>query len=186
MKTKIIIPFLVLMFAASAVFAQRGLEHKRFSRHHGQMFGIEMLADELKLTEQQLSQIKEQRFAREKNAIQTRSKIQLAELELRNLMQGDNPDENQGKGKIEEIGKLKTELRLNRVQGRLAVQKILTPEQKETLKTIQKERLQNRRGEDRPFPRQRMFQHLQGNNGDFGPDDFDFELEGEFSEDLEL
>jgi Spy/CpxP family protein refolding chaperone len=185
MKTKIIIPLLVFMFAAAAS-AQRGPEHRGFARHHSAMFGIEMLAEELKLTEQQLAQIKEQRFAREKNAIQTRSKIQLAELELRNLLQADNVDENQVKSKVEEIGKLKTELRLNRVQGRLAVQKILTPEQKETLKTIHKERLQNRRGEDRPFPRQKMFRQFQGDNRDFDPEDFDFELEGEFSGGTEL
>lgn len=186
MKTKIIIPFLVLMFAAPAVFAQRGLEHRRFGRQHGQMFGIEMLADELKLTEQQLAQIKEMRFARQKSAIQTRSKIQLAELDLRNLLQAENPDENQVKSKVEEIGKLKTELRLNRVQGRLEVQKVLTAEQKETLKTIHKQRLQNRQNGDRPFPRQRMFQHFQGNNGGFDGDEFEFEMEGDASDGMEL
>lgn len=189
MKAKLLMPVVIIMLGVTALIAGEGREQKRFHRQHGGpgMFGIEMLADELKLTEQQLTQITEQRFARQKDAIQVRSKVQVAELELRNLMQAANPDENQVKGKVEEIGKLKTELRLNRVQGRLAFQKVLTAEQKETLKTLHKQRLQNRReGAERPSLHQRMFRRFQGNNDDFGADDLEFETDEEFGDGMEL
>ena len=185
MKTKITALLLAVMLASVAVAAQEGPQHRRLNRFH-HMFGIEMLADELKLTEQQLGQIKEQRFAIEKTAIQTRSKIQLAELELRNLLDAEKVDENLVKTKIEEIGKLRTERRITRVQGRLHLEKVLTPEQKVQLKAIHKERMQKRQQGGQQFRRERMFRHFQGNNGDFGPQDFDFELDEPLGDGMEL
>lgn len=186
MKTKIASLLLALMLSATAVFAQGGPDHRRFNRsHHG--LGIEMLADELKLTEQQLAQIKEQRFAHQKSAIQTRSKVQLAELELRNLL--EKVDEDLAKTKIEEIGKLRTEMRFARVQGKLNVEKVLTPEQKAQLKAIHKERMQKHhqgQQDGQQFPRERMFRHFQGNNGNFGNEDFDVEFDEPFDEGMEL
>jgi Spy/CpxP family protein refolding chaperone len=186
MKTKITSLLLVLMLAATAFAAQQGRGPKHFNRHQPHMFGIEMLADELKLTEQQLAQIKEQRFAHEKSAIQTRSKIQLAELELRNLLDAAKVDESLVKSKIEEIGKLRTEMRFARVQAKLNVEKMLTPEQKTQLKTIHKERMQKRQQDGQPFLRERMFRHFQGNNGDVGPEEFESELDQPFGDGMEL
>ncbi|MFQ6114044.1 MAG: Spy/CpxP family protein refolding chaperone, partial [bacterium] len=121
-----IISVLVLLLATITVMTSEVLSQRRFKPHKRPGLILEMLADELELTEEQLTEIKEQRVATEKSSIELRSNIQIAELELRELLRQDNPDENQIISKIEEIGKLKTELRLTRVQGRLAIKKVLT------------------------------------------------------------
>lgn len=139
MKTNKIIAISVLLVLLSLAMAAAQPSKRQFKRHRPVVMGIESFAEELGLSDEQLSKIQEQKFESKKNAIDQRSKVQIAELELRKLMKDKAADETKIKNKIREIGALKTELRLNRVEGRLAVRKELTDEQFETLQSLKKD-----------------------------------------------
>ncbi len=133
------------------------------------MLKIEAFTDELGLSEEQLTKILEQQFAARKSAINTVSKIQVAELELRKLMQDKAADETKVKSIIKEIGEFKTELRLNRVEGSLAVHKVLTDEQFTKLESLKKDHFKNRmhRG-PRQFHHQGHHRNFRGHRGGLG------------------
>ncbi|NIR47451.1 Spy/CpxP family protein refolding chaperone [candidate division KSB1 bacterium] len=186
MKTRKLTSVLILLLIATVIVTSEALAQPFFNRHHSRILKLEMLADELELTEDQRAQIKEQRFATQTSAIETRSKIQIAELELQKLMHEENVDENKVKSKVQEIGKLKTELRWNRVHGRLSMQEILTPEQKEKLKSVLPEHLQERQDRGRSFRHLRRFRHFRDGDGDFGPGRFNVQPEEPFDEEMDF
>jgi Spy/CpxP family protein refolding chaperone len=132
-------------------------------------FHLDRLAEELKLSEQQVDKLKDQRFALQKNAIDTRARIQTLELELRQLMDEKTVDENQVIDKITKIGELRTVLRVARVKARLETKKVLTDEQLEKLQTLRKEKQQQIR-ENRRGPNQRFRQERPGGRGSGGRD----------------
>ncbi len=138
----------------------------RFKRHRGPLAGVELFAEELQLSQEQREAIKSQRFAVEKQAVELRSKIQLGELELRQMLTSDGADENRIIGKIKEIGELKTNMRIARVQNELAIKKILTHEQLQKLETMKREHLKKRL-EGRWPMRQFERQELKGYQDDF-------------------
>ncbi len=127
-------------FLISTAFAGNQAISRRPHKRPPTLFSqIELFSDQLGLTEEQQVKIKEQKFNTDKEAIQLRSKIQIAELELRNLLQSDDPDEEEIKNKIEEIGKLKTELRFILVKRELEIRNTLTSEQMEKLQSLTRE-----------------------------------------------
>jgi len=186
MKTNKIIAISILLVLLSLAMAVAQPSKRHFKRHRGAMMGIESFAEELGLSDEQISKIQEQIFERKKNAIDQRSKVQIAELELRKLMKAKTADETKIKNKIKEIGALKTELRLNRVEGRLAVRKELTAEQFERLQSLRKElgnKFFGRKG--RQFRQQGGRKNFRGNRGGFGFGEFSpesFENNGEVTE----
>lgn len=122
---------------------------------------IEHLADELGLTEDQLTSIKKERFKTAKESIELRSKIQIAQLELGKIIQSENPDEKAIKQKIEEMSGLRSNLKFTQIQSRLKMRNILTPEQLEKLKGLRKERFNkpkpiHRRILRETYPRQKF------------------------------
>lgn len=186
MKTLKIMMLSVLLVILTTAFANA---QPRFKQHHHRAgLGIEKLEEELALTEEQLTTLKKQRFESQKNAIEMRSRIQVAELELRNLMKGGN--EADIKNKVKEIGNLKTDLRLNRVETRLAMKKVLTEEQLEELQSLRKQHLkkrmnyrgQNQMGPHRRHPRQ--FRNFRGHQPGFGLEEFDMESSEVYDEEV--
>lgn len=143
---------------------------------------IERFSDELGLTEEQLTTIKEKQFQTKKEAIELRSKIQIARLELRNFLQSENPDENTIKQKVDKIGELRSNLMFTKAQSRLELKKTLTPEQLEKLKKLKRERLNQRMPRGRQFRRNAPGQEFDGDHGGIDlQDSFPelHELEGE-------
>lgn len=179
MKTKTLFAALIALFLFGSAISSQALAQKRCGRHHGgPMFNLEMLAEELELTEEQQAQLEEQKFAARKSAIETRSKLKLQRLELHKLMRADTPDESKIKSTVEEMGELKTELQLNRVQTKLNMHKILTPEQREKMQSLKREFRRHRGPEFRQHRRGHgPFRNFQGNLDDFGDDEFDLEAE---------
>jgi Spy/CpxP family protein refolding chaperone len=135
--------------------------------------GIERFSEELNLTSEQLSKIKSVWFDLHKRAIEVRAKIQLAELELRELMDADTPNESQVKGKIEVIGKLRTDLRLARVEGMMSIHQVLSAEQKAKLKELRQENRAERREERPRMQRRQGLQGFRGFNNNFEFDDME-------------
>jgi Spy/CpxP family protein refolding chaperone len=144
MKTVKVIFWVCIFFIFTALNNANANPQRQHKRPPKPYLELELFSEELGLTEEQQSAIKEQQFQTEKEVIELRSKIEVAELELKNLLREDNPDEAEIKNKIEEIGQLKSELRWVKVQAKLGLRDLLTSEQYEKLKTLKKEQMKKR------------------------------------------
>jgi Spy/CpxP family protein refolding chaperone len=101
--------------------------------------------EELGLTDQQKEQIRQARLDTRKKNIDVEAKQKLARIELHELMGADTPDQSKINAKISELR--------NRIESHLAVQKVLTPEQRKKAKEL------------RPLMHERFrggFRHFQG------------------------
>jgi Spy/CpxP family protein refolding chaperone len=110
------------------------------------------IVEELKLTEEQEAQWKELQFALQKQQTTARAKVDVARIELRELMSADKLDRAAIEKKTKEISDLQYQLKLAHIDHMFAVLKILTPEQQAEFK----EHLAS----PRPFMRDRMRQMM--------------------------
>ncbi|MFQ6091567.1 MAG: Spy/CpxP family protein refolding chaperone [bacterium] len=96
--------------------------------------GILAKAEALDLKPDQVERIQAMRLDLAKTTLQIRSELELKRLELRELMLADKPDRRGIEAKIDEIEPLRTELQKKRIEHRLALREVLTPEQRAKLK----------------------------------------------------
>lgn len=94
----------------------------------------QQLMDELKLTDAQQEQFKKISFDVQKKQIELRSKLATARLELRRLMDADASDKTAIEKKFNEIAATQTAMKMNRYNGWLEKNKVLTPEQQKIWK----------------------------------------------------
>lgn len=95
--------------------------------------GIMARAEALDLKPEQVTKIKAMRLELAKATLQLRNELQLKQLELRQMMLADKPDQGLIGAKIDEVAPLRTELQKKRIEYLLAIRGILTPEQKSKL-----------------------------------------------------
>lgn len=88
------------------------------------------IAEELELTDAQKEQFQKIRLQAHKQRIEQRAKMQLARLELRELVQAANPDQKLIDAKITDISKLQETILRHRIATHMEMQKVLTPEQR--------------------------------------------------------
>lgn len=89
--------------------------------------------EELGLSDAQKTQIRQALLDTRKKNIDVEAKLKLAGIELHELMRVDAPDQAKINAKISEVSKLRETLMRNGIETKLAVQKILTPEQRKKL-----------------------------------------------------
>lgn len=139
----------MILFAAS-VFAQpqrmmmrgKGLMKRSPARI---LFILKAKQKELKITDSQLEKIKNLVFSLEEKMIEMRSSSSLQGLELRKLLQDkENLDYEKIKAALSEASKIRQDIFIERLKLRDEIQNILTPEQREALKAMRKERLRDR------------------------------------------
>ncbi len=128
--------------------AQRGPRNSKM--RPDVLFLLERHSDEIGLTEEQESEIKAVHFDSQKEVIGLKAELEIAELELRQLMDEDEPDEAEVYRKIDGMGTLKTEIHKKRIANKLAVKSILSEEQEEKLKKIRHQKMKERREDVRP------------------------------------
>jgi Spy/CpxP family protein refolding chaperone len=104
------------------------------------------MKERLGLTEAQVSQIEKLRTDERRAAIQRRADTQLARLELEQLMKADPVDEKAIATRVKQLTDLHGAALRARVDGRLALKRILTPEQHEKLRQLRAERPRLPRG----------------------------------------
>lgn len=104
------------------------------------------MVEKLKLTDDQKKQFDKLTSDLEKIQISVRSKIQTANVELRELVKEDSPDRARIEAKQAEINKLEGELKQNRTGFWFDVNKILTPEQQKDWKRALKMYMSERPG----------------------------------------
>lgn len=97
------------------------------------------MAEKLDLSEEQIAEIKGIFLAHKKDMIRKKADRDIAELELSELTQQDNPDLNAVEDKIRDIANLGAGIRFSQIKIWTDARSILTEEQKAVLKKTMKE-----------------------------------------------
>ena len=95
--------------------------------------GMRMM-ESLKLTEAQKGQMEKLRTELEKKQVTIHGKIAVLRVEMKELVQADNPDRNAIEKKMREVSDLQYQLKVNGLDHQFAVKGILTPEQQKIWK----------------------------------------------------
>jgi len=134
--------------------------------------------EELGLSDAQKSQIHQVMLDTRKKNIDVEARLKLAGIELHELMNAEAPDQARINVKISEVSKLRETLMRNGIETKLAVQKILTPEQRKKMQDSRPFMFGRGRHGARPFGGPGMM-----HRGGFGPHDDDIDAP-EFEEEL--
>lgn len=105
------------------------------------IFRNKRMAEELKLTDKQIESIEQLVRNTEKETIKLRAEMELKEIDLRDVLDEDAPDEAAAISLIKGIMALKTEHRVLKVKEMIKIKKTLTPDQIDKFHEIQHERL---------------------------------------------
>lgn len=89
---------------------------------------------ELNLTEQQTTKLRDLQVQQQKSALEQRARMQVKQLELRELLRSESPDRAAAERVINELGDLQKSRMKAQLDQRLAFQQVLTPEQRQKLR----------------------------------------------------
>ncbi len=128
-----------------AVVAMLALVSTSFAEFHA-LWKNKKLVKELKLSDKQIDKIKDMTIKTEKKMIQIRAETELAEIDLREIMDADNPDEDKAIAFVKQIMELQTEKRILRIKEMISMKKILSAEQLEKLEKIRTEHHMKKKG----------------------------------------
>lgn len=99
-----------------------------------QLWGNPKVVEKLGLSDEQVQRLQETAIEHQKQAIQRNSQVKVLELELRQLWKADTPDEAKILAKVKELAKVRQEQMVARTEHRLAMHKVLTPEQRQQVR----------------------------------------------------
>jgi Spy/CpxP family protein refolding chaperone len=105
-----------------------------------------MMAQELNLTPEQQEKMKAARDREQRKAIQARADIQLAQLDLRKLMEVDKPDSKAIEAQVDKIAGLRAGLQKSHIATMLEFRASLTPDQQKKLRELREKGPQRRGG----------------------------------------
>ncbi|MEN8006185.1 MAG: Spy/CpxP family protein refolding chaperone [Candidatus Krumholzibacteriota bacterium] len=106
---------------------------------------LEILAERLELTEEQIAAIKGIREAGQEKNLGLRKKLIRLNHDLQGELLKDEPSEKAALDLVGKIGALRTEMKSNRLKNRLEVRQLLTPEQRDKMLML-KERFKPGKG----------------------------------------
>ena len=112
------------------------------SSSYGDLRGIfrnKKIAQELKLSDDQIETIKKLAKDTEKKMIQLRADMEMKEIDLRDILDEDEPDEAKAVALVKDIMELKTEQRVLKIKEMIKIKKTLTPQQIEKFHEIKHE-----------------------------------------------
>jgi len=141
---------LLTLAAGTLAIAQPATGHKMVIEKG--VRGPEKMDQLLNLTADQEAKVQKLRTEMERTMVQHRSRMQLARIDLRELMDADTPDRSAIEKKVKEISDLQVKQRMAMFDHHAEVEKLLTPEQKKIWK--------EHRGEGRMEVRQRMMRRM--------------------------
>jgi Spy/CpxP family protein refolding chaperone len=90
---------------------------------------------ELNLSDDQKERIASVREEHQRERIQSQADLRLARLEFRKLTRAENPDQDAIEDQIDRMASIRAEMMKSRVGQRLEVREILTPEQRNQLRS---------------------------------------------------
>lgn len=100
----------------------------------GMRRGFSRLQEELGLTDDQRTKLRQQAAEGRKAAVRTRADLEIKQMELHELMAADSPDRAQIDRKLRELADLRYAMQKSHVDQRLAFQQLLTAEQRAKLR----------------------------------------------------
>ena len=103
--------------------------------HRGQDF-----IQALNPTAEQMEKIKSLRLEHAKQMAQLHANLEIAQLELRALMDEDAPKTANVKTRVAEVSRVRAQIMEKNIEMRLNMKSLLTPEQKEKLKELKQQR----------------------------------------------
>jgi len=120
------------------------------------------LADKLELSEEQRNEIKDMFTTHRKDMIRMNADLELARVDMENLMSQREPDLDAIRGKINDIASLEAEMKFSQVKLQINSKNVLTEGQREKLRELAKDgqgpmmrgRMGMRRGAPEAAPRQ--------------------------------
>jgi Spy/CpxP family protein refolding chaperone len=112
---------------------QRGEDGPRAEVH---LRLLERSAEQLGLDEATLGRIKDRVYEAEKTGIDLKARLELEKLELRRALDDDNHAKADVMKRIEEVGRLETELRKHQIGLMIDVRAMLTPDQRDALRKM--------------------------------------------------
>jgi len=141
------------MLSLPILASAQGFEGWRGERGRDGMGGprlMAMLENErvklaLGLTDEQSAKLRQIMVEGRKSAIKTRADVQVRNIELRELLRGDQPNRDAVLRKVQEISELRGQIMQQRVESLLAAKSVLTAEQQQKIRTFMAER-RGRRG----------------------------------------
>jgi len=135
----IVISILLIIGLVAIVYAQPMFKGMGQGRGMGQGKGLNLLQnpkvkEKLQLTDDQINKIKEVNQDIQKKLIELRAKDEIANIELQSLLDSASIDKKAVEAKIDELGKIKTEIQKTEINRRIAMKEIFTPEQQQKIK----------------------------------------------------
>ena len=95
-----------------------------------------MVRQYLGLTDEQVGRLHKIGVEAEKASVQTRADMELHHIELRELMQAENPDHDAIMQKLDEVNALRGKMQKHNVETLFSARSVLTPEQQKKVKTF--------------------------------------------------
>ena len=139
MKRRILMAagILTAVVAAAAFLWGTGSVDARPGRRGGRMAGrFEAPFKALDLTAEQQEKMKALHLANGKEMVRLRADEQIAQMELQEVMGQDNPSPTEVKAKVDNVNKVRSTITSRMVDLKLGMKKILTPEQREKLRSF--------------------------------------------------
>ena len=117
-------------------------------RHGGEMrmLGNPEMREHLGLTEEQTEQLRALRSDAAKSGIRTRAELTIKQMELRELLQAEEPDRALIEKKVRELSDARYAAQMQRIDQRLAFRSVLTPDQREKMRNLRRQFRQRRGG----------------------------------------
>jgi len=91
------------------------------------------LIEDLELSKEQITEIRERMLALQKDSLKLKSQVQMKQLEIQEFMLESDIDMDRVREKLEEIADLQVELKVQGMENLLKIREILTEEQLEKL-----------------------------------------------------
>ena len=114
MRTSLVVTLVVLL-AASLVYAQPDIMEA---------------ADDLKLTQQQMEKLQDMRLKHRKEMLRKMTELDVAEIELQEMMAKSKVDEKAVMEHMDKIAMLEADIEKSKMKQRLAMRNVLTDEQR--------------------------------------------------------
>ena len=130
----------VLLISQASLYAERvgpmsGGEKKCMKEHGGPIFGDPArMQKDLGLTDEQVKKMADINRSHERKMLDYREKLAPKSIQLKKLLLDDVVDMAKVRSLVKEISDLRAELQILRIQHRLEIEKVLTPEQKAKMK----------------------------------------------------
>jgi Spy/CpxP family protein refolding chaperone len=129
---------LIVILVTTCAFAQKPAPPTPADAHHKPRHGHTLMLQRLDLTDEQREEIDKIQYKTQKEIIPLKAEIELKKLDLKQEMNANSPDRNRIMKLVESISDLTLQIRKISIDQKLTVHSILTPEQREKLKTFPK------------------------------------------------